>query len=69
MTGRTTEKGKSAALAEASLILAAIFWGGNYAATKYTAEYLPQLPIVAFRFAAGGLLLLLVVRLLEPGAR
>jgi len=52
-----------------SLILAAVFWGGNYAATKYTAEYLPQLPIVAFRFAAGGLLLYLVLRLLEPGGR
>ena len=60
---------KTAVLAEASLILAAVFWGGNYAATKYTAEYLPQLPIVAFRFAAGGLLLFIVVRLLEPGGR
>jgi drug/metabolite transporter (DMT)-like permease len=64
----TGEKVRTAALTEVSLILAAVFWGGNYAATKYAAEYLPQLPIVAFRFAAGGLLLYLVLRLLEPGA-
>ncbi len=63
----TGEKHKGAVLAEVSLVLAAVFWGGNYAATKYAAEYLPQLPIVAFRFAAGGLLLFVVVRLLEPG--
>lgn len=62
----TDEKGKAAALTELSLILAAVFWGSNYAATKYAAEYLPQLLIVAFRFTVGGLLLLLVLRLLEP---
>ena len=57
---------RTAVVAELSLILAAVFWGTNYAATKYAAEYLPQLPIVAFRFTVGGLLLLLVLRLLEP---
>jgi drug/metabolite transporter (DMT)-like permease len=60
------EKGKAAVLTELSLILAAVFWGTNYAATKYAAEFLPQLPIVAFRFTVGGLLLLFVLRLLEP---
>lgn len=69
MSSQTRETVKTAALAEVSLILAAVFWGGNYAATKYTAQYLPQLPIVAFRFAAGGLLLFLVVLLLEPGGK
>jgi drug/metabolite transporter (DMT)-like permease len=54
-------------LTELSLILAADFWGTNYAATKYAAEHLPELPIVALRFTVGGLLLLLLVlRLLEP---
>ena len=60
------QKGKAAVLTEISLMMAAIFWGTNYAATKYAAEHLPQLLIVAFRFTAGGLLLLLVLRLLEP---
>ncbi len=50
-------------------MLAAVFWGGNYAATKYAAEQLPELMIVAFRFAVGGLLLLLVLRLMEPESR
>src|SRR3712207_8749358 len=50
-------------------MLAAVFWGGNYAATKYASELLPELMIVAFRFAVGGLLLLLVLRLLEPECR
>ncbi len=50
-------------------MLAAVFWGGNYAATKYAAEHLPELIIVACRFAVGGLLLLLVLRLLEPESR
>jgi drug/metabolite transporter (DMT)-like permease len=64
----TGEKGRAAALTELSLVAAAVFWGSNYAATKYAASHLPQLPIVAFRFAVGGLLLLLVLRLLEPGS-
>jgi drug/metabolite transporter (DMT)-like permease len=59
--------GKAGALTEISLILAAVFWGTNYAATKYAAEYIPQLLIVAIRFTVGGLLLFLVLRLLEPG--
>jgi drug/metabolite transporter (DMT)-like permease len=62
-------KGKAAAFTKLSPVLAAVFWGGNYAATKYAAGHLPELPIVAFRFAVGGLLLLLVLRLLEPGSR
>ena len=63
----TGAKGRAAALTELSLVAAAVFWGSNYAATKYAASHLPQLPIVAFRFAVGGLLLL-VLRLLEPGS-
>ncbi len=63
------EKGRAAAVTEIALIFAAIFWGLNFAATKYTADFLPQLFIVAFRFVVGGLLLLLVLRLLEPRSR
>jgi drug/metabolite transporter (DMT)-like permease len=50
----TEENGRAAALTELTLVMAAVFWGSNYAATKYAAGHLPQLPIVAFRFAAGG---------------
>ncbi len=63
------EKGRAAVLTEVVLIFAALFWGMNFAATKYAADFLPQLFIVAFRFIGGGLLLLLVLRLLEPESR
>jgi drug/metabolite transporter (DMT)-like permease len=63
------EKSRAIVLTEISLLLAAVFWGTNYAATKYAAEYLPPLLIVALRFTAGGLLLLLILRLLEPETR
>jgi len=56
-------------LTEVALVFAAIFWGLNFAATKYAADFLPQLFIVAFRFIGGGLVLLLVLRILEPGSR
>ena len=65
----TGEKGRAVVLTELSLVAAAVFWGSNYAATKYAAGHIPQLPIVAFRFAVGGLLLFLVLRLLEPESR
>jgi drug/metabolite transporter (DMT)-like permease len=65
----TSEKARAAVLTELSLVMAAVFWGTNYAATKYAAGHLPQLAIVAFRFTVGGLLLLLVLRLLEPGSK
>lgn len=48
------EKDKTAVLTEVSLILAAVFWGLNFAATKYASHFFPQLLIVAFRFNAGG---------------
>jgi drug/metabolite transporter (DMT)-like permease len=50
-------------------MLAAVFWGTNYAATKYAAEFVPPLLIVAIRFTVGGLLMLCVLRILEPGDR
>jgi drug/metabolite transporter (DMT)-like permease len=65
----TGEKGKAAVLTEVSLILAAVFWGLNYVATKYAAHFLPPLLVVAFRFNVGGLLLLGVLRLLEPESK
>jgi len=62
-------KNKAVILTEISLVLAAVFWGLNFAATKYAAESIPPLVIVAFRFTGGGLLLLLILRLLEPESR
>jgi drug/metabolite transporter (DMT)-like permease len=63
------DKGKAALLTEISLILAAVFWGLNFAATKYAAEFIPPLLLVAIRFTVGGLLMLCLLRLLEPGAK
>lgn len=60
---------KSLALTEAMLVFAAIFWGGNYAVTKYAAEFLPPIIIVSLRFAGGAFLLLIVLRVFEPGSR
>lgn len=64
------DKTKNAAVfTEVSLVLAALFWGGNYAVTKYSADFLPPLLLVTLRFALGGLLLLGVIRLFEPASR
>lgn len=54
---------------EVSLVLAATFWGLNFAATKYAAASIPPLMLVSLRFAIGGLVLFLVLRLLEPKSR
>ena len=54
---------------EVSLVLAATFWGLNFAATKYAAASISPLLLVALRFTVGGLLLLLVLRLFEPKSR
>jgi drug/metabolite transporter (DMT)-like permease len=63
-------KGRRAAiLAEVALILAAIFWGTNYAATKFAALSIPPLSIVAIRFVVGGLLMYCVLRIIEPQSR
>ena len=50
-------------------MLAAIFWGANYAATKYAAEFVPPLLIVALRFTAGGILMICLLHILEPAER
>ncbi len=55
-------------ITEISLISATIFWGLNFAATKYAADSIPVLVLMALRFAGGGLLLLIVLRLFEPAS-
>jgi drug/metabolite transporter (DMT)-like permease len=63
----TEPRDRAAILTEISLILAAVFWGLNFAATKYAADYIPPLVLVALRFTGGGILLFLVLQFLEPG--
>ncbi len=63
----TEGKNRAAVLTEISLILAAVFFGLNFAATKYAAGFVPPLLIVGIRFTVGGLLMLCVLRVLEPG--
>jgi drug/metabolite transporter (DMT)-like permease len=60
---------RAAVATEISLVLAATFWGLNFAATKYAAAAISPLMLVAIRFTVGGLLLLLVLRLLEPKSK
>src|SRR5215213_9267278 len=62
-------KNRAALLTEVSLILAAVFWGTNFAATKFAALSIPPLLLVALRFCVGGLLMYGVLRLLEPQSR
>ena len=49
--------------------MAAVFWGTNYAATKFAALSIPPISIVAVRFVVGGLLMYAVLRILEPQSR
>jgi drug/metabolite transporter (DMT)-like permease len=66
----TEAKSGAAVLTEVSLILATVFWGLNFAATKYAAaEVFPPLVFMALRFAGGGLLLFLILRAFEPASR
>ena len=62
-------KDRAALVTETSLILAAVFWGTNYAATKFAALAIPPISVVAVRFLVGGLLMYAVLRLLEPQSR
>ncbi len=60
---------RAAVATEVSLVLAATFWGLNFAATKYATATIPPLLLVALRFTVGGLLLLLVLRIFEPKSK
>jgi drug/metabolite transporter (DMT)-like permease len=60
---------KVAIFTEISLGLAAVFWGANYAATKYATEFVPPLLIVALRFTVGGILMYCLLRIVEPADR
>jgi drug/metabolite transporter (DMT)-like permease len=63
------QKPRTVVFTEVSLILAAVFWGGNYAATKFAAQSIPPVSVVAVRFVVGGLLMYAVLRVLEPESK
>jgi drug/metabolite transporter (DMT)-like permease len=65
----TEPRHRAAILTEISLILAAVFWGLNFAATKYAADYILPLVLVTLRFTGSGILLLLVLQFLEPDSK
>jgi drug/metabolite transporter (DMT)-like permease len=65
----THEQTRATVLTEVSLILAAVFWGLNFVVTKYAADFLPPLLVVALRFAAGSLLLLGLLKILGPKSK
>ncbi|HEV2092093.1 MAG TPA: DMT family transporter [Rubrobacter sp.] len=60
---------RGAVATEVALVFAAVFWGLNFAATKYAAEAIPPLMLVALRFSVGGGLMYGVLRVLEPKSR
>jgi drug/metabolite transporter (DMT)-like permease len=63
----TDVEDRAAVLSEASLLLAVLLLGTNFVAVKIIVSDVPPLLFVAMRFALAGLLLLIFVRLLEPG--
>jgi drug/metabolite transporter (DMT)-like permease len=56
-------------LVELSLLLTVLFFGGNFVAVKLVVEAVPPLLFAAARFTAVGLLLLVLLRLVEPERR
>jgi drug/metabolite transporter (DMT)-like permease len=60
---------KGAVATEVALVFAAIFWGLNFAATKYAADAIPPMMLVALRFSVGGGLMYAALRLLEPKSK
>ena len=54
---------------EVALVFAAIFWGLNFAATKFATGSIPPLVLVGVRFALGGVLLYGALRFMEPKSR
>ena len=61
------EKGKSRGfVAEASLLAAVVFLGSNPTSVKFIVQEVPPLALAAGRFTAAGLLLVGLLRLVEP---
>lgn len=69
MASEVPGRDRGAVGTEVALVFAAVFWGLNFAATKYAADSIPPLVLVGVRFAVGGGLLYCVLRLFEPKSR
>lgn len=69
MASEAPGRDRGAVVTEVALVFAAVFWGLNFAATKYAADSIPPLVLVGIRFAVGGGLLYCVLRLFEPKSR
>ena len=54
---------------DAGMLLVCCIWGANYSITKHALAELPPLPFAALRYSMSSVLLLLLVRWLEPGGR
>ena len=57
---------RGAVATEVALVFAAVFWGLNFAATKYAVDAIPPTMFVALRFTVGGAVMYGVLRVLEP---
>jgi drug/metabolite transporter (DMT)-like permease len=60
---------RGAVATEVALVFAAVFWGLNFAATKYAVDAIPPMMLVALRFSVGGAIMYGVLRVLEPKSR
>lgn len=58
----------SSTLSEVFLLLAVLFVGNDFVAVKYALEGIPPLVLMPLRFVLAGLVLVGVVRLMEPGS-
>ena len=69
MTRSEEPKRRASTPVEASLLLTVFFFGTNFTAVKYVVESVPPILFAATRFTLAGLLLLIILRLFEPGSR
>ena len=65
----TPEKRRASLWVEVSLLLTVFFFGTNFVAVKHVVENVPPILFAAVRFTLAGVLLLLLLRLVEPESR
>jgi drug/metabolite transporter (DMT)-like permease len=65
----TPEKQRASLWVEVSLLLTVFFFGTNFVAVKHVVENVPPILFAAVRFTLAGVLLLLLLRLVEPESR
>ena len=65
----TPGKRRASLWVEASLLLTVFFFGTNFVAVKHVVENVPPILFAAVRFTFAGMLLLLLLRFVEPESR